>query len=223
MKCAGFFCIFVVLFYYFFEKGKVVKIYEENPNPVKIRHVVEVLRSKGVIIIPTDTVYAFACDIFNTSGIETISKLKNINSTKSNLSFICHQMSQVSEYAKMDDTAFKLMKKNLPGPFTFILQGSNSLPKLFKNRKNVGIRIPANNITLEIVRELGNPIMTSSIPMDDRTEEYFTDPELIHEMYDNRVDLVIDGGFGSTVHSTVVDCTGDEPELVRQGAGELRF
>ena len=213
---------FVFLQICFFSKINVVKIYEENPNPIKIRHVVEVLRNKGVIIIPTDTVYAFACDIFNASGIETISKLKN-KDNKSNLSFICHQMSQVSEYARMDDTAFKLMKKNLPGPFTFILQGSNSLPKLFKNRKNVGIRIPDNNITLEIVRELGHPIMTSSIPMNDRTEEYFTDPELIHEMYDNRVDLVIDGGFGGVIHSTVIDCTGDEPELVRQGAGELIF
>ena len=213
---------FVFLQICFFSKINVVKIYEENPNPIKIRHVVEVLRNKGVIIIPTDTVYAFACDIFNASGIETISKLKN-KDNKSNLSFICHQMSQVSEYARMDDTAFKLMKKNLPGPFTFILQGSNSLPKLFKNRKNVGIRIPDNNITLEIVRELGHPIMTSSIPMDDRTEEYFTDPELIHEMYDNRVDLVIDGGFGGIIHSTVIDCTGEEPELVRQGAGELKY
>ena len=213
---------FVFLQICFFSKINVVKIYEENPNPIKIRHVVEVLRNKGVIIIPTDTVYAFACDIFNASGIETISKLKN-KDNKSNLSFICHQMSQVSEYARMDDTAFKLMKKNLPGPFTFILQGSNSLPKLFKNRKNVGIRIPDNNITLEIVRELGHPIMTSSIPMNDRTEEYFTDPELIHEMYDNRVDLVIDGGFGGVIHSTVIDCTGEEPELVRQGAGELKY
>ncbi|MEZ7867360.1 MAG: L-threonylcarbamoyladenylate synthase [Paludibacteraceae bacterium] len=213
---------FVFLQICFFSKINVVKIYEENPNPIKIRHVVEVLRNKGVIIIPTDTVYAFACDIFNASGIETISKLKN-KDNKSNLSFICHQMSQVSEYARMDDTAFKLMKKNLPGPFTFILQGSNSLPKLFKNRKNVGIRIPDNNITLEIVRELGHPIMTSSIPMNDRTEEYFTDPELIHEMYDNRVDLVIDGGFGGIIHSTVIDCTGEEPELVRQGAGELKY
>ena len=213
---------FVFLQICFFSKINVVKIYEENPNPIKIRHVVEVLRNKGVIIIPTDTVYAFACDIFNASGIETISKLKN-KDNKSNLSFICHQMSQVSEYARMDDTAFKLMKKNLPGPFTFILQGSNSLPKLFKNRKNVGIRIPDNNITLEIVRELGHPIMTSSIPMNDRTEEYFTDPELIHEMYENRVDLVIDGGFGGIIHSTLIDCTGEEPELVRQGAGELKY
>ena len=214
---------FLVFLHFFFGKINVVKIYEENPNAIKIRHVVEVLRNRGVIIIPTDTVYAFACDIFNASGIEAISKLKNKDERKSNLSFVCSEMSQVSEYAKMDDTAFKLMKKNLPGPFTFILQGSNSLPKLFKNRKNVGIRIPKNNITLEIVRELGNPVMTSSILMDNRTEEYFTDPELIHEMYDNRVDLVFDGGIGGIIHSTIVDCTGDEPEIVRQGAGELVY
>lgn len=198
-----------------------VKIYEDNPNPVQIRHVVEVLRNGGVIIIPTDTVYAFACDIFNPKGIEMISKLKNLDTRKSDLSFICHEISQVSEYAKMDDTAFKLMKRNLPGPFTFILQGSNKLPKLFKNRKTVGVRIPNNNITLEIVRELGNPIMTSSILTDDPIHEYFTDPELIREKYDNRVDLVIDGGFGGLVHSTIIDCSGDEPELVREGLGVL--
>lgn len=214
---AGFFCIFAVLFL----RNKVVKIYEENPNPVKIRHVVEVLRNKGVIIIPTDTVYAFACDIFNSNGIEIISKLKNKEDRKSNLSFICHDMSQVSEYAKMDDTAFKLMKKNLPGPFTFILQGSNSLPKLFKNKKNVGIRIPNNNIAREIVRELGNPIMVSSIFTDDLTTEYITDPELIREKYDHRVDLVIDGGVGGLVYSTIIDCTDGDPEIVREGAGEL--
>ncbi len=200
-----------------------VKIYEENPNPIKIRHVVEVLRNGGVIIVPTDTVYAFACDIFNSKGIDLISKLKNIETRKSDLSFICHEMSQVSEYAKMDDTAFKLMKKNLPGPFTFILQGSNSLPKLFKNKKNVGIRIPNNKITLEIVRELGNPIMTSSILMDDMTSEYYTDPELIREKYDQRVDLVIDGGYGGYTHSTIIDCTGDEPELIREGVGVIEY
>ncbi|MFV0391229.1 MAG: L-threonylcarbamoyladenylate synthase [Paludibacteraceae bacterium] len=201
-----------------------VKIYEENPNPTKIRHVVEVLRNGGIIIIPTDTVYAFACDIFNANGVETILKLKNKETRKSsNLSFVCHSMSQVSEYAKMDDTAFKLMKKNLPGPFTFILQGSNSLPKLFKNKKNVGIRIPKNNIALEIVRELGNPIMTSSVLFDDLAREYITDPELIREKYDYRVDLVIDGGMGGLIHSTIINCTGDEPEIIREGAGELLY
>lgn len=200
-----------------------IKLYDTNPNPNQIRHIVEVLRNGGVIITPTDTVYAFACDIFNSKGIDLISKLKNIQTRKTNLSFICHEMSQVSEYAKMDDTAFKLMKKNLPGPFTFILKGSNSLPKLFKNKKSVGIRIPDNNIPLEIVRELGNPIMTSSIIMDDATSEYCTDPELIREKYDQRVDLVIDGGIGGHTHSTIIDCTGDEPVLTREGAGEIKY
>ena len=184
---------------------------------------VEILRNGGIIIIPTDTVYAFACDIFNSNGIELISKLKNLDYRKNNLSFVCHEMSQISEFAKMDDKAFKLMKKNLPGPFTFILQGSSRLPKLFKFRKNVGIRMPQNNIVLEIVRELGNPIMTSSLLTNDEIQEYFTDPELIREKYDSRVDLVIDGGVGGLLHSTIVDCTGDEPEVVREGAGELVY
>lgn len=214
----GFFVILQLIL-----KNKVVKIYETNPNPAKIRHVVEVLRNKGIIIIPTDTVYAFACDIFNSRGVETITKIKEKDIRKSNLSFVCSEMSQVSEYAKMDDATFKLMKKNLPGPFTFILQGNSNLPKLFKNRKNVGIRIPNNNITLEIVRELGNPIMTSSIQIDDTTDEYLTDPELIREKYGHLVDLVIDGGIGGLVHSTIVDCTGEVPEIVREGAGILTY
>ncbi len=200
-----------------------VRIYEENPNPSQIRHVVEVIRNGGVIIIPTDTVYAFACDIFNNAGIELIAKIKNDDLKKSNLSFMCHDMSQVSDYAKLSDNAFKLMRKNLPGPFTFILQGTSRLPKLFKNRKNVGIRIPKNNIPLEIVRELGNPIMVSSILTTGEYEEYFTDPELIRESFNHRVDLVIDGGIGSIVHSTVIDCTTDEFELIRNGAGEIQY
>lgn len=201
-----------------------VKIYEQNPNPAKIRHVVEILRNGGIIIIPTDTIYALACDIFNADGVETILKLKNKETRRvSNLSFVCKDMSQVSEYAKMDDMAFKLMKKNLPGPFTFILQGSSRLPKLFKNRKSVGIRIPNNTIALEIVRELGNPIMTSSIPRDERSDEYIVDPELIREQYDHRVDLVIDGGMGGLIPSTVIDCTSDEPLIIRQGAGDVRY
>lgn len=199
----------------------VVKIYDTNPNPARIRHVVEVLRHGGVIIIPTDTMYAFACDIFNTNGVEKISKLKNKDVRRSHLSFVCEDIRQVSEYAKMDDTTFKLMKKNLPGPFTFILQGNNNLPKLFKNKKNVGIRIPDNNIVLEIVRELGNPIMVSTIISDDVSEEYFTNPELIFEQYERIVDLVIDGGVGGSIPSTIIDCTEDEPVIVRQGVSEL--
>jgi len=198
-----------------------IKIYNDNPNPNQIRHVAEVLRNGGVIIVPTDTVYAFGCDIFNSAAVEFISRLKNKDLRKANLSFICHEMSQISEYAKLDDDSFKLMKKNLPGPYTFILNGSNRLPKLFKNKKTVGIRMPDNRITLQIVRELGNPMMTSSIFIDDETTEYITDPELIDEKYGNQVDLVVDGGMGGLLHSTVIDCTGDEAEIVRQGSGDL--
>ena len=216
---AGLFCIFAVRF----EKTKtmLIKIYNDNPNPNQIRHVAEVLRNGGIIIIPTDTVYAFGCDIFNSAAVEFISRLKNKDLRKANLSFICHEMSQISEYAKLDDDSFKLMKKNLPGPYTFILNGSNRLPKLFKNKKTVGIRMPVNRITLQIVRELGNPMMTSSIFIDDETTEYITDPELIDEKYGNQVDLVVDGGMGGLLHSTVIDCTGDEPEIVRQGSHDL--
>lgn len=199
-----------------------IKLYEDNPNPNQIRRIVEVLRNGGIIIIPTDTLYAFACDIFNQSGVETISKIKNKDLRRSNLSFICHEMSQISEFAKMDDTAFKLMKKNLPGPFTFILEGSSKLPKLFKNKKIVGIRMPKNNIVMEIVRELGNPLMTSSIFSNEDTE-YITNPELIDEEYSKQADLTIDGGEGGFIPSTIVDCTGNEPEIIREGAGELTY
>lgn len=200
-----------------------VKIYDTNPNMAEIRRVAEVVRKGGVIIFPTDGVYAFGCDIFNGAGVEFISKLKNKDLRKANLSFVCNEMSQISEYAKMDDISFKLMKKNLPGPFTFILPGSSKLPKLFKNKKMVGIRMPNNLIALEIVRELGNPMMTSSIFTDEKTTEYITDPELIEEKYGSQVSLVVDGGFGSLEHSTIVDCTDDEPEIIRQGSGELIF
>ena len=198
-----------------------LKLYDTNPNPAQIRHIAEVLRNGGIIIFPTDTVYAFGCSIFNAAGVEFIAKLKNHDLRKSNLSFICSEMRQISEFAKMDDVAFMLLKKNLPGPFTFILNGSSKLPKLFKNKKTVGIRMPDNAIALAIVRELGNPLMTSSIFTDDETTEYITDPELIDEKYGNQVDLVIDGGMGGLIHSTIVDCTDDEPEIVREGAGVI--
>ena len=198
-----------------------LKLYDTNTNPVQIRHIAEVLRNGGIIIFPTDTVYAFGCSIFNAAGVEFIARLKQHDLRKTNLSFICSEMSQISEYAKMDDLAFKLMKKNLPGPFTFILNGSSKLPKLFKNKKTVGIRMPKNNIALAIVRELGNPLMTSSIFTDDDTTEYITDPELIDEKYGSQIDLVINAGMGGLIHSTIVDCTQDEPEIVRFGAGEL--
>jgi tRNA threonylcarbamoyl adenosine modification protein (Sua5/YciO/YrdC/YwlC family) len=198
-----------------------IKIYDNNPNPQQIQKVVEVLRSGGIIIFPTDTVYAFGCDIFNARAVEAIVRLKDKDIRKADLSFVCHEMSQISEFAKMDDYSFKLMKKNLPGPFTFLLNGSNKLPKLFKNKKIVGIRMPDNIIAREIVRELGNPIMVSSIFTDDDTLEYITDPELIEERFGYQVELVIDGGYGGTTTSTIVDCTGEEFEIVREGAGEL--
>ncbi|MDD3320785.1 MAG: L-threonylcarbamoyladenylate synthase [Paludibacter sp.] len=198
-----------------------LKLYDTNPNPAQIRHIAEILRNGGVIIFPTDTVYAFGCSIFNVSGVEFITKIKNHDAKNNNLSFICHELSEISEYAKMDDVSFKLMKRNLPGPFTFLLNGSSKLPKLFKNKKTVGIRMPENAIALAIVRELGNPLMTSSIFTHEDSLEYITDPELIEEIYGNQVDLVIDGGFGGLVHSTIVDCTNEEPVIIREGAGQL--
>ncbi len=199
-----------------------VKMYDSNPNAAEVRRIAAILRSGGVVIIPTDTVYAFACDIFNQQAVEFVTRLKKHDLRRANLSFICYELRQISEFAKMDDTAFMLLKKNLPGPFTFVLPGSGKLPKLFKNRKTVGIRMPANRIALEIVRELGNPLMVSSIFTLEDTAEYITDPELIEERYGNQVDLVIDGGYGGMIHSTIVDCTGDEPEIIRVGAGVLQ-
>jgi len=199
-----------------------LKLYKDSPNPNQIRRIVEVLRNGGIIIIPTDTLYAFACNLFNQQAVEAITKLKNKDLRKANLSFICSDISQVSEFAKMNDSAFKLMKKNLPGPFTFILEGNSNLPKLFKNKKTVGIRMPKNNIVMEIIRELGNPLMTSSVFYKDDTD-YITNPELLSELYGKQVDLVIDGGEGGFIPSTIIDCTEYEPEIVREGAGELKF
>lgn len=215
-------CTLSLIFARFFFLAMLIKLFEDNPNPNQIRRIVEVLRNGGIIIIPTDGLYAFACNLFNQQGVEAISKIKNKDLRKANLSFICKEMSQISEFAKMNDTAFKLMKKNLPGAFTFILEGNSSLPKLFKNKKIVGIRMPKNNIVMEIVRELGNPLMTSSVFYDDDTE-YVTNPELLNEKYGKQVDLIIDGGEGGIVPSTIVDCTEGEPEIIREGAGELVY
>ena len=199
-----------------------LKIYDTNPNPAAIQQVINSLRSGNIIIFPTDGVYAFGCDLFNNNAVDRILKLKDKDPRKSNLSFVCSEISQISEYAKMDDRAFKLIKKNLPGPFTFILNGSNKLPRLFKDKKTVGIRMPNNSIALEIVRQLGNPIMTSSIFYNEETTEYITDPELIEEKYGHHVDITIDGGFGGIIPSTIIDCTGDEPEIIREGGGILQ-
>ena len=198
-----------------------IKLYNNNPNVNEIRKISALLKVGAVIIIPTDTVYAFACDIFQQNAVEQITKLKNHDMRRANLSFICETISQISEYAKISDEAFRILKENLPGPYTFILPGSSRLPKLFKNRKTVGIRIPDNNIVKSLVHELGNPLMVSSIFTDAETTEYATDPELIEEKYGHLVDLVIDGDYGGLTHSTIVDCTTTDFEVIRRGAGHL--
>lgn len=201
--------------------AKAIKIYNENPNQREIIKVVETLRDGGLVIYPTDTVYAIGCDALNVRAVEKICALKGIDPKKVNLSIICHDLSTISEYARVNNAAFKLMRRNLPGPFTFILPTSNELPKIYKNKKTVGIRIPDNNIIHSIVGELGNPIMTTSIRDEDEVIEYTTDPELIHEKYEDIADIVIDGGYGGTEASTIVDCTTDDFEIIRQGKGEL--
>lgn len=198
-----------------------IKIYPENPNLKEIAKVVEVMQDGGLVIYPTDTVYAIGCDALNVRAVEKICRMKGINPQKSDLSIICSDLSNLSEYAKVNNAAFKVMKKNLPGPFTFILPTSSQLPKIYKNRKEVGIRVPDNAIIRTLVKELGNPILTMSIHDEDDIIEYSTDPELIYEKYENQVDVVIDGGYGGTEPSTVVDCTTDEFEILRQGKGEL--
>ncbi|MDR2087484.1 MAG: threonylcarbamoyl-AMP synthase [Dysgonamonadaceae bacterium] len=198
-----------------------IKIYEENPNSKAINQVINILREGGIIIYPTDTVYAMGCDALNVRAVEKICKIKGINPQKSNLSIICPNLSNISEYAKVSNPVFKLMKRNLPGPFTFILNATNSLPKIYKNRKEVGIRIPGNKIILTLTEELGNPILTTSVRDKDDFMEYCPDPELIDEAYGNIVDRVIDGGYGGLEPSTIVDCTGEEIRIVRQGKGEL--
>ena len=198
-----------------------VKIYPENPNQKDIRLVVDVLKNGGIIIYPTDTVYALGCDISDGKAVEKIARYKNVKVEKSNLSFICQDLSQLSDFTKpLSNQVFKLLKKYLPGPYTFIMNANNNVPKYFKGKKRtVGVRIPDNPIILEIVRVLGNPIMSTSIHDEDEMLEYSTDPELIHEKFKDLADLIIDGGYGDNVPSTIVDCTGDIPVVIRQGKG----
>ena len=199
-----------------------LKIYEDNPNEAAIKKVVEVLKNGGVIIYPTDTVYGLGCDITNTKALERVAKLKGIKLEKANLSFICYNLSHISDYVKQIDTStFKLLKRALPGPYTFILPGNNDLPKVFKNKKTVGIRVPDNSIIRAIIKELGNPIISTSIHDEDEIIEYSTDPELIFEKWQNKVDMVIDGGYGDNIPSTIIDLSGNEPEVIREGKGIL--
>lgn len=199
-----------------------IKIYEDKPSEAAIKKVVEVLRNGGLVIYPTDTVYGLGCDITNSRALEKIAKIKGIKLEKANFSFVCSDLSNLSDYVKQIDTAtFKVLKRALPGPYTFILPGNNDLPKEFRKKKTVGIRVPDNNIAREIVKLLGNPIVSTSIHDEDEVIEYSTDPELIFEKWQNKVDLVIDGGYGDNVASTIIDLTGYEPEVVREGKGSL--
>jgi tRNA threonylcarbamoyl adenosine modification protein (Sua5/YciO/YrdC/YwlC family) len=202
-----------------------IRIYPENPNEKAIQQVAEVLRKGGIIIYPTDTVYGLGCDITNHKAIEAICKIRNVKPDKANFSFICYDLSHISDYIKpIDNTTFRVLKKALPGPFTFIFNASHNVPKLLSsNKKTVGIRVPDNNIARCIVKELGNPILSTSIRDADEIIEYSTDPELIHEKYADLVDLVIDGGYGDNIPSTVVDCTSGDFEIIREGKGVLEL
>ncbi|GGG43509.1 L-threonylcarbamoyladenylate synthase [Bizionia arctica] len=201
-----------------------IKIYEENPNPKEIAKVVKVLRAGGLIIYPTDTVYGLGCDINNLKALERVARIKNVKLEQSNFSFICEDLSNLSDYVKqIDTTTFKILKRALPGPYTFILPGAKSLPHPFKKKKTVGIRVPNNSIAIEIVKQLGNPIISTSIRDEDEVLEYTTDPELIYEKWQNLVELVIDAGYGDNLASTIIDLSEEEPIIVREGKGSLEI
>lgn len=200
-----------------------IKIYPENPSEKAILRVVDKLNEGNVIIFPTDTIYGMGCSIYQPKAISRIAKIKGVKMEKANFSIIFNNLSMLSEFTKPISThIFRLMRKNLPGPFTFILEANNNVPKIFHGKKKtIGIRIPDNNIVLQIVEKLGHPILTTSIRDEDTIVEYTTDPELIEEKYHELVDFVIDGGYGDNEASTVVDCVSGEPEITRQGKGIL--
>lgn len=198
-------------------------IHPDNPDKRKIAEVIKVLKKGGVIIYPTDTVYSMACDLNNRKAVERMAQIKGVKLEKANFSLICHDLSNIADYTvQFGNNIYKMMKRGLPGPYTFILNANNSVPKLFKSKKKtIGIRVPDNNIARILVEELGNPLLSTSVHDDDEILEYITDPELIHEKYENRLDLVIDGGYGKNEASTIIDCTGTEPEIIREGIGGL--
>ncbi|MBT5090597.1 MAG: threonylcarbamoyl-AMP synthase, partial [Flavobacteriales bacterium] len=200
-----------------------LRIYPENPNPKEIKKVVDCLRNGGVIIYPTDTVYGIGCNVNNKKAMERVCRIKGLDLKKHNLAFVCYDLSHIAAFTKQLATStYKLMKKTLPGPYTFILEANNSIPKIFKNsKKEIGIRIPDNNIPREIVKELGNPIATTSVKDKDMLIEYSTDPELIYEHFNKLVDIVIDGGYGEAVPSTILNCTNNTPEIIRKGKGDI--
>ena len=199
-----------------------LKIYNENPHPRQIEKVVNILRNGGLIIYPTDTVYGLGCDITHTKAMEKLANIKGVKPEKSNFSFICNDLSHLSDYTKQISTpTYKILKRALPGPYTFILPGSNALPKVFKKKKTVGIRVPDNNIARQLVVALGNPVASTSIRDDDDVLEYTTDPELIFEKWQHLVDVVIDGGYGDNHASTIINLTQEIPEVLREGKGSL--
>ncbi|MCF2443072.1 threonylcarbamoyl-AMP synthase [Dyadobacter sp. CY345] len=201
--------------------AELIRIYPENPDERRIRQVVDCLRDGGLVIYPTDTVYGLGCDIFNTRAVEKIAKIKGIKPQKNDFSFICYDLSHIADYARVGNSAFKLMKRVLPGPYTFILDANNQVPKLLNtNKKTVGIRVPDNLIPRLIVKELGNPIVTTSIKDDDEIIEYSTDPELIFEKFQHQVDIIVDGGYGGNIGSTIVLAINDKFEVVREGLGD---
>ena len=202
--------------------ARLIKIYPENPNPKAVNQAMEVLKAGGLVIYPTDTVYGLGCDITNSRALEKLARIKGIKLEKANWSFICADLSNLSDYVRQIDTrTFKILKRALPGPYTFILPGSNSLPKDFKKKKTVGIRVPDNTIARALVEALGHPIVSTSIHDEDDVIEYTTDPELIFEKWGGLVDFVIDGGYGDNIASTIIDLSGPEPEVIREGKGDL--
>lgn len=200
-----------------------IKIHPGNPSARQIKTVVECLNDGGLIIFPTDTIYALGCDIYKSRAIDKVAQIKGIKKQKANFSFVCHNLSHLSDFTRpINNEVFKLMKSTLPGPFTFILNANNNVPKIFQSKKKtVGIRIPDNNIPTEIIRELGNPILSTSVHDEDEIIEYTTDPELIYEKFKNQVDIVIDGGYGDNEPSTIIDCTGSEITILREGKGKI--
>lgn len=202
--------------------SELIKLYEDHVDKKKLKHIADTLRNGGLVIYPTDTVYGLGCDITNKSALEKLARIKGVKLAKADFSFICESLSNLSDHVSQIETqTFKILKRNLPGPYTFILPGSNTLPSVFRKKKTVGIRVPDNPIALALVQELGNPIVSTSIKDEDEVLEYTTDPSLIFDKWKHQVDIVIDGGFGGNEASTVIDLTSGEPILIREGKGEI--